>query len=243
MLVGLVFFSTYIEYNLSIMRVRLQTFSHTSKSLWMRRENAVFLASIGISLLACVCFFSRLAFATQMVFALATLLAWLYVASFESGMLEWNGLRRFGVFKLAIIAGVWTTVTLVLPALESGIPLMNMPFALLVLKRLCFLIAITLPFDARDEMQDRISGVRTLAVLYGAKAAITLSRFFLIVFIILGILSNTFKHPTSALVDLLPAAVAAVLIFQTSGKATSDLYYMALDGTLLIMAFSAFFTF
>ncbi|WCL81085.1 prenyltransferase [Saprospira sp. CCB-QB6] len=82
-------------------------------------------------------------------------------------------LRDIPWLKIFLIAGVWSYVATVLPALELGRPISLYLF----FERALFVLLITLPFDLRDLEQEARAGVPTLVSSFGEKG----SRYLIVV--------------------------------------------------------------
>lgn len=93
---------------------------------------------------------------------------------------KWIRLRELPYFKILIIVAVWMVLSL-LPLVPEISPLtQNMPLQLLLLQRLLFLFAVTIPFDLRDMEFDRSRGIKTLATRLGAERSIRISHVLLV---------------------------------------------------------------
>jgi 4-hydroxybenzoate polyprenyltransferase len=140
--------------------------------------------------------------------------------------------------KTFVIAAVWAVVTVVMPALDMGVAV---PWVLLV-ERLLFIFAITLPFDLRDVRRDEAVGVRSLPQVLGSARTIALSIGLLAAAAAValwrtgfGIEPATFAAP-SALV------LAAVAVFPARRPQPDAYYSFVLDGTMLVYALAVFMT-
>ncbi|MFN5372246.1 MAG: UbiA family prenyltransferase [Bacteroidia bacterium] len=89
-------------------------------------------------------------------------------------------LRELPYVKILFIVSVWLVLSL-LPLVPEIIPLpQNNSLQLLLLQRLLFLLAVTIPFDLRDMEFDRSRGIKTLATRLGAERSIRLSHLLLV---------------------------------------------------------------
>ena len=93
-------------------------------------------------------------------------------------------IREIGLWKIFIIAIVWAGMTAILPAvnqfgLEQVLDGLSWRLAT---ERAIFIIAITIPFDIRDLVNDAKKGVRTIPSTIGWKQSIILANGFLLLF-------------------------------------------------------------
>lgn len=75
-------------------------------------------------------------------------------------------LRDIPLVKIFLIAGVWTYLSVFLPAWEAGVPLTT-KWVSFAIERALFIFALTLPFDIRDIQLDRASGLLTFPTYLG----------------------------------------------------------------------------
>jgi len=83
-------------------------------------------------------------------------------------------LRDFNFIKIYLVAIVWGYVTVFLPMAEHQLFTDYQPW-LLLLERMIFIFAITLPFDIRDLAVDQHNSVRTIPSTIGAQKTIFLA--------------------------------------------------------------------
>lgn len=144
-----------------------------------------------------------------------------------------RGLRDWPGLKTLLIAYVWSAVTVWLPALCLGLPLLSGPVGLLFARRFCFILAVALVFDLRDYQRDRRHGPLTLPGLLGYQGgrwlalACTLAS---VVLVLPGL------SAWAQVVLLLPGLCTALVVWFAS-EARSEYYFALLaDGLLLAQA-------
>ncbi|GAB3828015.1 UbiA prenyltransferase family protein [Hymenobacter jeollabukensis] len=143
------------------------------------------------------------------------------------GLRDWPGLKTF------LIAYVWSSVTVWLPALCLGLPLSAGPVLLLFARRFCFILAIALVFDLRDYQRDRRHGPLTLPGLLGYQGGRWLALACTLASVVLGLPTLS---PAGQLVLLLPALLTALVVW-FANETRSDYYFALLaDGVLLVQA-------
>jgi 4-hydroxybenzoate polyprenyltransferase len=148
------------------------------------------------------------------------------------------GLRNIPGLKQFLITLVWTMSTVLLPLLEAqhhhlGIVSMR-DTTILVAKRFLFIGALTIPFDIRDLFQDKQSGLKTIPVMYGEKAAYLFCQVLLAGYIVLLFLfrNNGFNNDFFALT--ITAVLAGWLIFKSDWEKNEYYYFFCVDGVLIL---------
>ena len=146
-----------------------------------------------------------------------------------------RALREVPLLKVFLIAGVWTVVTVALPALALRQPLA--PAAGLLGQRFCLVTALAIVFDIRDVSRDQAAGLRTFPVVLGVGGAQAVALAFLA-----GAGALGFGRGAPPLAVALPLALAATVILLA--RETRGDYFFALvtDGVLLVQA-AAYFVF
>jgi 4-hydroxybenzoate polyprenyltransferase len=148
---------------------------------------------------------------------------------------RWRAIREVPLLKVFLIAGVWSAVTVGLPALALHQPLAS---ALgLLAQRFCLVTALAIVFDIRDYSRDQAAGLRTFPTVLGVAGAKAISLSFLAGAVALGL-----AREAAPLAVLLPAALAAAVIL--AARETRGDYFFALvtDGVLVVTA-AAYFVF
>ena len=141
-------------------------------------------------------------------------------------------LRDFSFVKIFLIAVVWAVVTESIPLYEVGI----YPYIILLLfiERVCFFIAITIPFDIRDIEVDTSNNVQTIPSKLGKTNSIILSISLLIVCIGIEIYLSQNASIDGMLSTLLAYIMTAIIIYYVKDK-TDDYYFSGLlDGTIML---------
>ena len=141
-----------------------------------------------------------------------------------------RALREIPLLKGLLIAGVWTAVTVGLPALLHAPP-PAVALAKLAAQRFCLVAALALVFDLRDLSRDRAAGLRTVPVLLGTAGAKVLALWLLVAALAFGLWRGT----APGMLALVVAPAAAVVL---AARETRSEYFFALlaDGVLLVPA-------
>lgn len=116
-----------------------------------------------------------------------TLVAVAYAAPIVRRKTEFIRIREIGLWKIFMIGAVWAGMTVVLPAVDHyGLQQLTEPKSwLLGVERFIFIIAITLPFDVRDLVNDAKKGVRTIPSTIGWFRSVVLAEVLLMLFLFL----------------------------------------------------------
>ncbi len=130
---------------------------------------------------------------------------------------------------------VWSITTASIPAYYVG--LSTLLISLLSVERALFFLAITIPFDIRDERIDQQINVKTLVHSLGNKTSIKLAiTSLLFSFFILLYLYMSDDIRVHHLIGFgISYFITSILIYKSKAK-TSDYYFTGiLDGTMLLV--------
>lgn len=148
-------------------------------------------------------------------------------------LVRWQGqrraLREVPLLKGFLIAGVWSAITVGLPALAQHRPLAE---ALeLLAQRFCLVLAITIVFDIRDLSRDRAAGTHTFPVVLGVAGARVVALAFLAGAMLLG-----FERDVPPLGLGLTGLAAAAVILLAEERRSDYFFALLADGVLLVPA-------
>lgn len=178
-------------------------------------------------------FFFYLQSISQLFIILPAFLALGYVLPFFGNE---KRLRDFDYLKIFLVAIVWAFITVMLPLLEHETVLLSYISILLLLERMLFIFAITLPFDIRDLKVDESIKVKTIPAMIGVPktkglAGITL----LLAFCISCLLYNSTIYSPSILLALGISYSTTYLLINRCDQTNHDYYFTAImDGTMII---------
>lgn len=160
-----IFVSTLLLYAVHRLVVfqKLQKSPRQARFQVIQSYQAWIVALAGISFVAVLLLFLQLTNHLKILLLVPILLAAGYALPILPGG---KRLRDLPLLKNALIAGVWTWITVIVPVVEKGF-VHGLPIALLSLGRFCFIFAISLPFDIRDMEMDRQSRVYTIPLTIG----------------------------------------------------------------------------
>ena len=148
-------------------------------------------------------------------------------------LVRWRGqrraLREVPLLKGFLIAGVWSAITVGLPALALHRPLAE---ALgLLAQRFGLVLALTIVFDIRDLSRDRAAGTRTFPVVLGVVGAKIVALASLAAAMTLG-----FERGVPPLGLGLTALAAAAVILLADERRSDYFFALLADGVLLVPA-------
>ncbi|MFM1876455.1 MAG: hypothetical protein RL266_2192 [Bacteroidota bacterium] len=115
----------------------------------------------------------------------------LVALSYAAPMLKRNAklirIREIGLWKIFLVAMVWSGMTVILPAIDDlgWQQLFSASSWVMAVERGIFILAITIPFDIRDLVNDSKKGVRTIPSLIGWFRSVLLAEALLLLFLFL----------------------------------------------------------
>ena len=235
-LTGLVFAATLLVYNLdaALPFKHREPAGSSARKTWQQRHRRLLLALAGGAAgVAGSLFFldgwGRYLPLLLPLTALALLYSW--------PLVRWHGrpraLREIPLLKGFLIAGVWTAVTVGLPALALHRPLAAV--AGLAGQRFLLVLALTIVFDIRDYGRDRQAGTRTFPGVLGVARARWLALALLAASAGLGLARGA--APAAV---LLPALLAAAVISAAEESRGDYFFALLTDGVLLVQAAAYF---
>jgi 4-hydroxybenzoate polyprenyltransferase len=233
----IIFFATFFEYNLH----RLITIISNPKALesekhkWVKSNRKLFYGLVIISLTG---FIISLALAKkEVIFTLApiAMITLFYsLPVFKKDVFLFR-LREIPLLKIFLIAFVWSTITILLPIIQTGLPYHRVQVVLMLVERFFFVFAITLPFDVRDIAVDQHAGLKTIPLLIGEKWSLRASNIALMLFLLLCLYHYSALSQWYFLMAMVLSALST-LFFINNKKIKNRAYYHygILDGTMLL---------
>jgi len=233
-LLGLIFFSTLFVYALH----RIIGISKVSEFREMERYAVIEKFKHHISFYALVagvgsaiCFWN-ISMPIKLSLIIPGIISLGYVLPFLSGK---KRLRDFNHIKIFLIAIVWSWVTVFLPALEIGVAT-TLPVGLMILERMIFIFAITLPFDIRDLKVDSHSEVKTIPAVIGIEKTKTLGTLSLAAAFGLAV-TNWFSggYNVDVVLGISVSFLSTWLFIQKSDQIKHDYFFTGIiDGTMIL---------
>ncbi len=188
---------------------------------------------------ALYCFF-YLSFANQLLLVVPAILSLGYVLPFVKGD---KRLRDFDYIKIFLVAVVWGVITVLMPILERTTEL-TIAHLLILLERMFFIFAITLPFDIRDLKIDAHIDVKTIPSMIGIDKTKKMALVCLIlVFALAGLNLYLDTYQTGHLIAIAISCFSTLLFINYSDKTDADYFFTGLmDGTMILQFLVVFFS-
>lgn len=183
--------------------------------------------------LVCLETFFRFYISVQWLLFFVGLLSLAYVLPIFNG----KRLRDVPYIKIFIIAGVWAFVTVTFPIKAFGQEWYSCD-TFMVVERMAFVLAITIPFDIRDMAFDAKTGVKTIPLSMGIQKSKWLSLFFLTLsFSIACMIFMMGVYLLNTLIAIgISILISAYIIYKINDKRSDYYYYFLVDGLLLLQS-------
>ena len=231
-----VFFATLFAYNFQRL-VRMDVQGELSfRQRWLQENRGLLWGITGMS--AIVTALLALSLSPRILLLLLPLgvVAMMYPLPLFYWQKKWWRLREIPGMKIFLIALVWTLVSVGLLVTEHQIPLTT-DVCLLFAHRLCFIFAITIPFDIRDLKYDSLK-LKTIPVLldetkarYIALGAVALYELIIVIQFFLGGMIGI-----EALIALLClSGVTAFLLLQSTSEKGEYHFSFWVEGASVLM--------
>ena len=233
----IIFFATLVEYNLHrlIIFVTNKEALNSDKHKWVRENLKGFylLVYLSVTGFVCVAFLAK----KEVLFALAPIAAItvLYSLPIFGNKRTIFSLREIPYLKIFLIAFVWASSTILLPIIQSGNTFERTQVLAIFMERFFFVFAITIPFDIRDVVADKQTGLKTIPLLLNENKSLAISYLSLFVFFIISFFHYQMLDYWFIILPLSISALTTV-IFLNSKKIRNVTYYHygILDGTMLL---------
>lgn len=144
-------------------------------------------------------------------------------------------IREIGLWKIFLIAAVWTGMTVILPAvhLYGFEQILEAVSWRLAIGRFIFIFAITIPFDIRDLVNDAKKSVRTIPSAIGWNRSVVLAQLLLVIFMLLVWFRIGSEHPFF-LGYLVSTTITSALISVATPNRNDYYCSFWLEGTMLL---------
>ncbi|MDP1728171.1 MAG: UbiA family prenyltransferase [Bacteroidota bacterium] len=233
----IIFFATLFEYNLHrfVTVITNKEALNSDKHSWVKQHLLLFYALVAASVIGFVIslFFAKKGvLITLAPIALITVFYSMPVYKVKKNIFR---LREIHFLKIFLIAFVWSTITVLLPVIQSENSFNTNHIVLILTERFLFIFAITIPFDIRDMEIDRQSGLKTIPLLIGETRAYRLSNILLGIFFVICLFHYITHNSYSLLYPLVISAASTFLFLNVKaiGK-IPDYHFGILDGTMLL---------
>ncbi len=147
-------------------------------------------------------------------------------------------LRNIPGLKQFLITLVWTMSTVLLPIMEAQhhqlASISMRDTTILIAKRFLLIGALTVPFDIRDLFEDRQSGLKTVAVVWGEKKAYLFCQALLAGYVVLLFLFREQGFNADFFALTITVILMGWLIFKSSWEKNEYYYFFYMDGVLIL---------
>ncbi len=236
----IIFFATMLEYNfhrLITLLIRKETLNNEKHS-WLRNHVIAFYFLMTFSAIG---FFITILFAkTEIIITLLPigLITIFYSLPIFKTPKKLFRLREISILKIFLISTVWALSSVLLPVIQAEKHFDRIHVLWMLIERILFVFAITIPFDIRDMKSDKQAELKTIPLLIGEKKSIQLAVLSLLLFAILcG--AHYMRTPIAYTLPALLISTITTYIFITNDKFKKLTYYHygILDGTLFFQGF------
>lgn len=233
---GFLFFSTFAYYNfcLLINKTKASLYPQHDRNNWFFAHRNLNLALTIVAGFATVPFFLALNYWPKVLVLFLGFLSATYNFPQHRINSSFINLRNIKGLKLFLIAFVWALSVVLLPVLQASIFIPQREITFLIIKQFLLFLAVTIPFDVRDFMEDKASNLKTVPIIWGIKNAY---RFSITLLLINLLLVFCFKNLTlnSNFFASVFTPIFAVFVILSSGLRKSKYYYfLYLDGILVL---------
>ncbi len=151
--------------------------------------------------------------------------------------------RDFPFIKIALVAIVWSWISVILPALRYEMAHSFEIISLMIIERALFIFGITIPFDIRDIEQDRKSGTKTIPSSIRLRTSKLIAGVSILVALAIDLVLTSYFHlyTTPIFVGFLFTYVLSLTLIAYSRPDLPDWYFTGLvDGLMLVLPISIF---
>lgn len=251
-----VFFSTWFVYQISrwiYFKKGMYVDKQELVVQWFEQYPKLNQFSIFLSGILAIVFMLFLQWKTIIVLCFIGAISVLYPIPFLKPFGITTRLRDVPFVKLFLIAFVWSSTSVILPALESNINLHERKDVwLFFIAQFIFILFITLPFDINDAESDKASNVKTIPTLLGIKTSkiscLILGIIYSFVILFLFMLVNWNHSPNKYLSESMIILIWLLMIllqwftFYKSVSAKKWMIKIVYDGSMIIYFLIAYFS-
>lgn len=233
----LIFFATLFEYNLHRLITVLTNKEalYQAKHQWVRENRRSFYLLVAVSVLGFISVSLMAKTEVLLAFAPIAALTIFYSVPVAGSKKHLFRLREIPYLKIFLIAAVWSTSTILLPIFQSHEISINTNVLLLLLERFLFIMAITIPFDIRDQEADQLEGLKTLPMLLGEKRSLLLSYLLLLTFFLISFFHYRSINQGWMIWPIgISASTTFWFLYSKRIRNLRDYHYGILDGTMLL---------
>lgn len=232
----IIFFATLVDYNFHRLTTVIlhKEALQTEKHRWVRENLNLFYALVIASVLG---FFIALTQAKREVLITLTpiaLITLFYTVPFFKSQKSIFRLRDIPGLKIFLISFVWAAVTIFLPIIQSGLIVDKLHVFWMFIERFLFTMAITIPFDIRDQEVDLKQGLSTLPIWIGIDKSILLAVSMIWFFMGIAILHYWVFNQLFMVPAFIMSGLTTIYFLKNKKfQKLTHYHYGILDGTIL----------
>ena len=237
--------STLVIYNLNMLsglEELRELGTDSERHHWCMENEKLMKATLGLGLLMAATSVWFLNWHIWLFMIPLTLVALSYAAPIVRRRTEFIRTREIGLWKIFLIAIVWSGMTVVLPAVNYlGLAQVKEPNSWwLAFERGLFILAITIPFDIRDLINDAKKGVTTIPSTIGWFRSLLLAEIVLILFLFLVWWRSA--NESNIFFGYLIATLLTMLGVSYAHPKRNDMYCSFwIEGTMLLLFFMVYY--
>lgn len=228
------FLATFFVYNIDrLVASGKRAVNKTERHLWLVdnfRKVTAFTATSGLALLV---YMFYLPFSVLFFLLILGIISVSYSLPIIFKGKSLHGLRSIKGLKIFLITFVWAATTVILPAIDSGMYLLDKEVILLLTERSLFIFIITLPFDIRDYKADIKTNVKTIPGMIGINATRKLAFFCMAVFMLVSFYHYPVTHGLFW-ARFISAVTTLFLVYKAKEHYHEYYFTGLLDGTMVI---------
>jgi len=233
----IIFFATFFEYNLHrfITVITNKEALNSDKHKWVKTNLKKFYALVILSIVGFIVVALMAKREVLMALAPIALITLFYSTPIPGNTKALFRLREIPYVKIFLISAVWSSSTILLPIIQSGLSFSNSDVIEMLVERFFFVFAIAIPFDIRDAEADKRAGLKTIPLLINKNRSMSLSYLFLLIFYLISTI-HYFADNSMYIIYALSISTITTFIFLINRKIKRIPYYYygVLDGTILL---------
>lgn len=234
--------STLVIYNLNMLtglKELREVGTDSERHHWCMDNERLMQFTLGIGLLMAAVSIWLLNAIIWLFMIPLTVVALLYTVPILKRKTQAVRMREIGLWKIFLIAIVWSGMTVVLPAVEfEGLGQLSDPLSWwLAVERGIFILAITIPFDIRDLTNDAKKGIRTIPSTIGVFRSVLLAETLLGLFLFL-VWWRTGAAQTTFFGYLIPTVLTALGVSYATPQRNDMYCSFWIEGTMILLSVS-----
>jgi 4-hydroxybenzoate polyprenyltransferase len=221
-----VFFGTYIYYNIHSIYLEIVQ----SKEIISVFSLKVLIVCLGLIVSL---FYSS---SVELIILISiSLVTALYSFPYLHRITIFFNLRSVPYIKSFFVVLIWSIVTTILPIINIQAQIETSSLLSIFVGRTFFLLAIIIPFDIRDMLDDRKLAIKTIPLLVGYKPAMMLANVCLCIYVIFSLIFYVSSHNLATLIANIFSFIITLFILNIALTNKKVNYFnLMLDGMIFL---------